>query len=419
MMVTQVKSEVVCVVGAGYVGLPLSQVFAKGYRVISFDIDYNKIKHLAEQYGNPDHTFTADPRQIADADFISICVPTLLSKGKRPDMSHIKEATATVGRYLKKGAIVIVESSVYPGATEELLKPILEEASGYKCGKDFKIAYSPERINPGDSEHDIDKITKIVSACDEQTLQRVTELYRHVTPHIFQARDIRTAEAAKLVENTQRDINLALINEFSMMFDKMGLSTRDVLDAAATKWNFIKLSPGLIGGYCIPVVPYFLVQKAEEYGYHPEVILAGRAINDRIPRHIAEMAVKSLNNVGKVIRGSRVLIMGCTYKENVSDTRETPIRDVIRELKEYGVEVYGFDPLVNNGEKDFGIKFIHLLTQAPKMDCLILNVAHDTFKEISLPSLRSIMNNFPVMIDVKGLFDTPELLKTDFIYRRM
>jgi UDP-N-acetyl-D-glucosamine/UDP-N-acetyl-D-galactosamine dehydrogenase len=418
-MVTKVKSSVICVVGAGYVGLPLSKIFAKSYKTISFDIDIDKVNRLSEQNGNPDHTFTANPLRIAEADFIPICVPTPLSQGKRPDMSFIKEAAATVGRYLKKGAIVIVESSVYPGATEELFKPILEETSGYECGRDFKIAYSPERINPGDSEHDVDKVTKIVSACDEETLEQVAELYSHVTPYIFRARSIRTAEAAKLVENTQRDVNLALINEFSMMFDRMGLCSKDILEAASTKWNFIKLAPGLVGGYCIPVVPYFLVQKAEEYGYHPQVILAGRSVNENVPRHIVEMVVKSLNNAGKVIRGSRVLIMGCTYKANVSDTRETPVREVIKELKDYGVEVYGYDPLVVNGDKTFGIEFIELLSESPKMDGVILNVAHDVFGEISLPMLRSIMNNYPVIIDVKGLFDTPEIHNSDFIYRRM
>lgn len=418
-MVTLVKTETICVVGAGYVGLPLSQAFARSYRVISFDIDSEKVKRLSEQNGNPNHAFTSDPQPIAEADFISICVPTPLSGGKRPNMSYIKEAAAIVGRHLKKGAIVIVESSVYPGATEELFKPVLEEASGYECGRDFKIAYSPERINPGDPDHNVDKVTKIVSACDPETLEQVADLYRHITPHIFKAKNIRTAEAAKLVENTQRDINLALINEFAMMFEKMNLNTQDVLDAAATKWNFIKLSPGLVGGYCIPVVPYFLVQKAEEYGYHPQIILAGRTINDYVPRHIAGMAIKSINNAGKVIRGSKVLIMGCTYKENVADTRETPVREVIKELREYGIEVYGYDPLVKNGEKDFGIQFIQSLDESPKMDCLILILAHDVFKMISLKTLRGVMNSYPIIIDIRGLFDTREIHNSGIIYKRM
>jgi UDP-N-acetyl-D-glucosamine/UDP-N-acetyl-D-galactosamine dehydrogenase len=418
-MVTKVKSDTICIVGAGYVGLPLAQVFARNHRVISFDIDILKVNRLEEQNANPNHIFTADPRLIAEADYISICVPTPLSDGKRPDMSYIKEAAAIVGRNLKKGAVVIVESSVYPGATEELFKPILEKASGYSCDKDFKIAYSPERINPGDDEHSVDKVTKIVAARDQETLDRVADLYRHVTPHIYKAKNIRTAEAAKLVENTQRDLNLALINELSMMFEKMGIETKDVLDAAATKWNFLRLSPGLVGGYCIPVVPYFLVQKAEEYGYSAQMILAGRTINDRVPKHIAEMTIKSINNAGKVIKRSKVLIMGCTYKENVSDTRETPVRDLIKELSSYGIEVYGYDPLVKNGEMDFGIKFIRTLEEGPRMDCLIVNVAHDVFSGISLKNLREKMNSSPIMIDIRGWFDTPEMHDSDFIYKRM
>jgi UDPglucose 6-dehydrogenase/UDP-N-acetyl-D-galactosamine dehydrogenase len=332
-------------------------------------------------------------------------------------MSCLKDAAAVVGKYMKRGAVVIVESSVYPGATEELFKPILEQASGYECDKDFKLAYSPERINPGDFEHSVDKVTKIVAACDEETMDRFADLYLYVTPHICKARNILTAEAAKLVENTQRDLNIALVNELSILFQKMGLSIRDVLAAAATKWNFQRLSPGMVGGYCIPVVPYFLVQKAEEYGYHPQIILAGRAVNDYMPKHIAEMAIKSVNDAGKVIKGSKALIMGCTYKENVSDTRESPVRDIIRELREYGVNVYGYDPLIRDGEVDFGIRFIEILSEAPKMDCIILNVAHDIFKEISLDKLLNILNPRPVIIDVRGFFNTREYFNYGIIYK--
>jgi UDP-N-acetyl-D-galactosamine dehydrogenase len=418
-MVTEVKTATVCVVGAGYVGLPLSDNLARSYRVISYDIDAEKIKSLAERNGNPNHSFTTDPEQIAEADFITICVPTPLSGGKRPDMSYIKASAATVGRHMKKGAIVIVESSVYPGATEELFKPILEETSGYICGEDFKLAYSPERINPGDCEHDVDKVTKIVSAGDDETLERVADMYRHVTPHIFKARNIRTAEAAKLVENTQRDLNIALMNELSMMFQKMGIETRDVLDAAATKWNFQRLSPGLVGGYCIPVVPYFLVQKAEEYGYHAQIILAGRAVNDYMPRHVTEMMVKSLNERGKVIKGSKVLIIGCSYKDNVADTRETPAKNLIKELREYGIEVTGYDPLAKNGERDLKIKLIRSLDEAPKPDGIVLAVIHDIFKGISLEKIKSISSPCPVIIDIPGFLDKPGINKSGAVYRRL
>ena len=418
-MITEIASSTICVVGAGYVGLPLANVFARNHGVISFDIDEDKIKALSETNFNPNHIFTTDPGLIAQADFISICVPTPLSPGNRPDMSYIKEASATVGRYMKKGAVVIVESSVYPGATEELLKPILEEESGYKCGKDFKLAYSPERINPGDLEHSVERVTKIVAACDEETLERVADLYRHVTQNIFKARDIRTAEAAKLVENTQRDLNIALVNELSMIFQKMGISTRDVLDAAATKWNFQKLSPGMVGGYCIPVVPYFLTQKAQEYGYEPRVILAGRAVNDSVPKHIAEMTLKAMNKSRMGIKNSKVLIMGCTYKANVADTRETPVRDLIKELQEYGIEVLAYDPLVKNGWKDFGIDFVSFITEAPRVDAVILAVAHDIFQRIPLDTYSNIMDSHPIIIDIPGLLDTPEIHKPGIVYQRL
>lgn len=418
-MVTEVKTATVCVVGAGYMGLPLSNSLARSYRVVSYDIDTEKIRGLSEQNENPNHIFTTDPAHIAEADFISICVPVPLSEGKRPDMSAIKEAATVVGWHMKKGATVIVESSVYPGATEELFMPILERASGYEYGKDFKIAYSPERINPGDSEHDIDRVTKIVAAGDQQTLERVADLYRHVTPSIFKAKDIRTAEAAKLVENTQRDLNIAFVNEVAMMLDKMGISTQDVLEAAATKWNFQNFSPGLVGGYCIPVVPYFLVQKAEEAGYHPEIILAGRAVNDRMPKHVAEMAIKSINETGKVIKGARVLIMGCAYKDNVTDTRATPAIKVIKELREYGIEVFGHDPLVRNGEKELGISFINSLHDASKMDGIIIMVAHDVFKKLNISKLQSICNPGAAIIDVRGVLNASEMNNSGIIYKRL
>jgi UDP-N-acetyl-D-galactosamine dehydrogenase len=418
-MVTEVKTATVCVVGAGYIGLPLSNSLARSYRVISYDIDTEKIRSLSEQNENPNHNFTTDPARIAEADFISICVPVPLSEGKRPDMSAIKEAATVVGWHMKKGTTIIIESSVYPGATEELFVPILERASGYECGKDFQIAYSPERTNSGDSEHDIDRVTKIVAAGDQQTLERVADLYRHVTPHIFKARNIRTAEAAKLVENTQRDLNIAFVNEVAMIMDKMGISTQDVLEAAATKWNFLHFSPGLVGGYCIPVVPYFLVQKAEEAGYHPEIILAGRSVNDRMPKHVVEMAIKAINDTGKVIKGARVLIMGCAYKDNVSDTRATPAIKVIKELREYGVEVFGYDPMVRNGEKELGISFITSLIDAPKMDGIIIMVAHDIFKKLTIYKLQSIASPGAVVIDVRGALDMPEMNNSGILYRRL
>jgi UDP-N-acetyl-D-glucosamine/UDP-N-acetyl-D-galactosamine dehydrogenase len=418
-MTIQIKTETVCVVGAGYVGLPLSNVLSGSFRVISFDIDESKIEKLSARNGNPNHIFTVDPGLIKEADFVMICVPTPLSKGKRPDMTYIREAAAIIGRNLKKGAVVIVESSVFPGATEELIKPILERESGYLMGRDFSLAYSPERINPGDNEHSVDKVTKIVSACDAETLEKVAALYLRVTPHVFKAKNIRTAEAAKLVENTQRDLNIALVNELSIIFQKMGLNTHDVLDAAATKWNFQRLNPGMVGGYCIPVVPYFLVQKAEEFDYHPQVILAGRTVNDQIPKHIVEMTIKGINDTGKAIKDSKVLIMGCTYKENVSDTRESPVRSVIKELSEYKIEVYGYDPLVSDGERELGIKFIKDLKEAPKMDALILTLVHDDFKLIDHKLILNLLSHDPVIIDVQGFFDVPAYHNRGITYKRL
>ena len=324
--------------------------------------------------------------------------------------NYITSAAEIISRNMKKGSTVILESTVYPGVTEEIAKPILEEESRLKCGHGFSIAYSPERINPGDDEHAIDKVTKVVAGIDEETTALVADLYRKVTPYVFKAKDIRTAEAAKVIENIQRDLNIALMNELALIFDKMDLSTRDVLEAAATKWNFHPYSPGLVGGHCIPVDPYYLVYKAKELGYHPQVILAGRAINDYIAKHIAEMTIRSLNDVGKVIKGSKVLIMGLAYKENVADTRETPVKQIVRELKEFGVEIYGCDPLLDNIEQEFGIKpyplslITHNSSPITPVDCVILAVAHDVFRHITLHELKQMMNDKPILVDVRGFF---------------
>ena len=347
------KNKTVCIIGLGYVGLPLAKAFSKHLKVIGFDIDEAKINFFAQQ--KPLQTFleksftknagekyedniefTTDPSKIKQADFVLICVPTPVTKSKEPDLSFVTSATEIVGKNLKKGAIVVLESTVYPGVTEEVVTPILENESKMKCGIDFKIGYSPERINPGDEAHALDKITKIVAGRDEETTETLAELYGLIT-NVYKAKDIKTAEAAKVIENIQRDLNIALMNELTIIFHKMHLDTKSVLEAAATKWIFQPYKPGLVGGHCIPVDPYYLVYKAKELGYHPQVILAGRAINDYMPKHVAEMAIKGLNEVGKVIKGSKVLIMGLTYKENVADTRESPVREMVKELKEFRV----------------------------------------------------------------------------------
>ena len=432
-MMDKLKSNksIVCIIGLGYVGLPLAQAFSKSLKVIGLDIDKDKISSLNElnkssrgtdSAVSTNLTFTSDPKCIGKADFIIIAVPTPVTKSKEPDLSFIESAARIVSHNLKKGSTVILESTVYPGVTEEIVKPILEE-SGLKCGKDFKLGYSPERINPGDEEHIIDKVVKVVAGMDEDATELLAELYSRICPEIFKAKDIRTAEAAKVIENIQRDLNIALMNELSLIFTKMGLSTRDVLKAADTKWNFHRYSPGLVGGHCIPVDPYYLVYKAKEFGYHPQVILAGRAINDYIPKHIAEMTVKALNDVGKVIKGSRVLIMGLTYKEDVPDIRESPAKEIIKELREFGIEVVGFDPLLDadNLEGEFNIKLFKDFKEAKevKSDCIVLAVAHSSFYTLSLSDLKEMQSSAPVLIDVRGMFDAEEAKKAGFCYRSL
>lgn len=409
------NKAIVCVIGLGYVGLPLAQAFSKSLKVIGYDVDRDKLKKLNENNGCPNLTVTDSSKEIRQADFIIICVPTPVTKSKEPDLTPVKDAAMIAGQNMKTGSMVILESTVYPGVTEEIVKPILENESGLKCGEDFEIGYSPERVNPGDTEHSIDKVTKVVAGMDEETTELLAELYGKITPYVFKAKDIKTAEAAKVIENIQRDLNVALMNELAIIFEKMGLSTKDVLSAAATKWNFQRYSPGLVGGHCIPVDPYYLVYKSRELGYHPQVILAGRAINDNMPKHIAEMAIKALNNVGKVIKASKILIMGLTYKEDVADIRETPARGLIKELKEYGAELFGYDPLLKDAEDEFGIQVIPNLEEI-KVDCVILAVVHKAFRELTVNRLKGIMNDKPILIDVRGFFDSQEITDKEFYY---
>ena len=398
MVSEELKDKTVCIVGLGYVGQPLAEAFSSHLRTIGFDIVSEKVNRINGSNGGK-LLCTSDPASIKQADFILICVPTPVTKHKEPDLTPVKSAADVVGKNLKPGAIVVLESTVYPGVTEEIVVPILEKQSGMICGTDFKVGYSPERVNPGDDAHSIDKITKIVSGMDEESTRLLAELYGLIT-HVFVARDIKTAEAAKVIENIQRDINIALMNELSLIFHKMGLNTKDVLAAAGTKWNFHKYTPGLVGGHCIPVDPYYLVYKARELGYHPQVILAGRAVNDYMPRHVAELAIKGLNDAGKVIKGSKVLIMGLTYKENVPDTRESPAREMVRALQEYRVDVYGYDPLLSRREiEGFGVKVLDDV----KPDCVILAVAHEQFRVLGEGELAKTIKDCPVVVDVKGV----------------
>lgn len=417
-----VEKAKVCVVGLGYVGLPLAEAFARGLDVIGFDTDEKKISRIRKSNNNSRLNLTTDCRDIAGADVIIICVPTPVTISKEPDLSMIETAARMVGRNMKRGSIVILESTVYPGVTEEIVRPILENESGLQCGVDFKLGYSPERVNPNDSVHTIDKITKVVSGMDAETLETIARLYTIVTAQVFRARNIKTAEAAKVIENIQRDLNIALMNELSIIFERLGLDSREVIDAASTKWNFHRYSPGLVGGHCIPVDPYYLVHKAKMLGYHSQVILAGRSINDAMAKHVAEITIKAINAVGKVIKGANILIMGLTYKENVADTRETPVKGMIKELGEYGVNVYGYDPLLEDIEDEFGIKFIKSMDHKAMFDGVIVAVCHDIFRErgdISLERLGDIMNEHPVIVDIQRCMDIEKARENGFCYRTL
>jgi len=412
---TELKDKIVCIVGLGYVGLPLAEEFSKHFKVIGFDNNKKKVNDLSKKYSNLE--LTSNPSKIKLADYVIIAVPTPITKSKNPDLSYVKSASQIVGKNLKKGAIVTLESTVYPGVTEEIVGPILEKESGLKIGKDFKIGYSPERVNPGDKSHTIDKITKIVSGMDKDTCDKLGQLYGKITT-VYKTKSIKVAEAAKVIENVQRDLNIALMNELAMIFDRMGISTKDVLDAAATKWNFHRYQPGLVGGHCIPVDPYYLVYKAKELGYHPQVILSGRSINDYTSKHVALMAIKGLNEAGKPIKGSKVLIMGLTYKENVADTRESPVREMIKELKEFGIDLYAHDPLLNREQiADFGLKENN--DRNIKYDCVIFIVIHDAFKKMTLENIKKLMNKKPVLIDVRGYFDGEKAKQNGYIYRSL
>jgi len=406
MIAEELKDKTVCIVGLGYVGQPLAEAFSSHLKTIGFDIVASKVNKINGSNGGKLFC-TSDASCIKLADFVLICVPTPVTKHKEPDLQPVKSAAEVVGKNLKRDAIVVLESTVYPGVTEDIVVPILEKESGLICGTDFKVGYSPERVNPGDDAHSIDKITKIVSGMDEESTRELALLYGLIT-HVFVARDIKTAEAAKVIENIQRDINIALMNELSLIFHKMGINTQDVLAAAGTKWNFHKYTPGLVGGHCIPVDPYYLVYKARELGHHPQVILAGRAVNDYMPRHVAELAIKGLNDAGKVIKDSKVLIMGLTYKENVPDTRESPAREMIKALKEFKVDIYGYDPLLSAKEiEGFGVKAITGIN-GMKPDCVILAVGHEEFKGPGFAEVEKAVRECAAVVDVKGMLARKE-----------
>jgi UDPglucose 6-dehydrogenase/UDP-N-acetyl-D-galactosamine dehydrogenase len=414
-MVQKPVTPTVCVVGLGYVGTPLAEAFAEHVPTIGFDIDTRKVDALVSAGSKV--RATTDAKKIQTADFVMICVPTPVTRAKDPDLTPVRSATESIGRNLKKNAVVVLESTVYPGVTEEVVVPILERESGLKCGKDFFVGYSPERINPNDDAHTLDKITKIVSGMDKKTTDRLVDLYSLITT-VYRAPDIKTAEAAKVIENIQRDLNIALMNELSLIFSRLGLDTEEVLKAAGTKWNFHSYKPGLVGGHCIPVDPYYLVMKAEELGYHPQVILAGRSINDGMPKHVAEMTIKGLNEAGKVLKGSKVLILGLTYKEDVPDTRESPVEEIIHELKEFKIEVYGHDPLLSEEViRKFGAIPLPHLDQ--KSDAVIIAVAHNQFRTMTIQEICNLMGEQPVLIDVRGMVNSKSRVLSGLYYRKL
>ena len=427
------REEKISLVGLGYVGMPIAVAFARKVEVIGFDLNETKI----ELYNNGiDPTrevgddviktttvdFTCDEKKLREAKFHIVAVPTPVNDDRTPDLTPVEGASRILGRNLTKGSIVVFESTVYPGVTEEICVPILEKESGLECGKDFKIGYSPERINPGDKVHRLETITKIVSGMDEETLDIVAKVYELVVDAgVHRAESIKVAEAAKVIENSQRDINIAFMNELSIIFNKMGIDTQSVLKAAGTKWNFLNFYPGLVGGHCIGVDPYYLTYKAEELGYHSQIILAGRRINDDMGKYVAENVVKNLIKADKAVKGANVAILGFTFKENCPDTRNTKIIDIVNELKEYGISPVIADPAadVDEAKRLYGIEFIDM-SLIKDMDAIVLAVAHDEFKSLDMEQIGKMYGaGKKVLLDLKGLLNRKQYESVGYSYWRL
>jgi UDP-N-acetyl-D-glucosamine/UDP-N-acetyl-D-galactosamine dehydrogenase len=415
--------SVVAVVGLGYVGLPLAVEFGKKYKTIGFDLSKSKVENyrrFVDPTGevSPDDlraasllTCTTDPAALSQADHIVVAVPTPVDSAHQPDFGPLIGASEAIGKHMGRGAVVVYESTVYPGATEEVCVPILERASGMKWKQDFHVGYSPERINPGDKEHTLTKILKVVSGDSEETLAKVASLYEGIiTAGVFRASSIRVAEAAKVIENTQRDLNIALMNELAILFDRLDIDTLEVLQAAGTKWNFLPFRPGLVGGHCIGVDPYYLTHKADMIGYHPQVILAGRRINDGMGKFIAEQTVKHMIRNGSQVKGARVNVLGLTFKENCPDIRNTRVIDVIQELKAFGVEVHVHDPIPDPDEArhEYGLE-LEPWEALPRAEALVVAVAHRQFVKRPLSDFLSKVADGGCFIDVKSQFDVKAL----------
>jgi UDP-N-acetyl-D-glucosamine/UDP-N-acetyl-D-galactosamine dehydrogenase len=451
------KEEKISLVGLGYVGMPIAVAFAKKVDVIGFDISKEKIELYkngidpTKEVGNDvirntTVDFTSDEARLREAKFHILAVPTPVKEDRTPDLTPVESASRTLGRNLTKGSIVVFESTVYPGVTEEICVPILEKESGLKCGLDFKVGYSPERINPGDQEHRLETIIKVVSGMDNETLETVAKVYELVVDvGVYKAESIKVAEAAKVIENAQRDINIAFMNELSIIFNKMNIDTRSVLEAAGTKWNFLKFSPGLVGGHCIGVDPYYLTYKAEQMGYYSQIILSGRKINDDMGKYVAESTVKNMIKANKQINGSKVAIFGVTFKENCPDVRNTKVVDVIRELEEYGVDVKVVDPVADKEDlwREYRINLSEI-EEIKEMDAVIFAVPHEEFKSIDLKDVMAMyssnefinleaMNEVAatsehifyedkcnnVLVDIKGLFNRNKAEQMGLKYWRL
>ena len=423
----------VAVVGLGYVGLPLAIEFGRHFATIGFDVSKEKITNFhkqqdvtgevsAEQFaGSTKLRFTDSASDLSEADFVIVAVPTPVDSAHRPDFSPLISSSKSVGKNLKKGAIVVYESTVYPGATEEVCIPILEEMSGLKWLTDFNVGYSPERINPGDKLHTLTTIVKVVSADSPKTLDMVAEVYgKVITAGVYKASSIKVAEAAKVIENTQRDLNIALMNELSMIFGRLGIDTAEVLSAAGTKWNFLPFRPGLVGGHCIGVDPYYLTHKAEQLGYIPQVILAGRRINDAMGPYVGRQAIKNMIRNGHLVQGADIIVLGLTFKENVPDLRNSKVIDVIRELQSYDAKVYVHDPIANSDEAmhEYGVPLTPW-EQLPKSACVILAVNHQEYLTMGATKIQTLLKSKGVFVDVKSAMDVSSFTSTGFACWRM
>lgn len=435
------KKENISVIGLGYVGMPLAIAFAKKINVIGFDVNKEKIElykqgiDVTNEVGNKalketTALMTSDETKLKEAKFHIIAVPTPINDDKTPDLRPIIGASRVLGRNLTKGSIVVYESTVYPGVTEEVCIPILEEESNLKCGVDFKVGYSPERINPGDKLHRLENITKVVSGMDEESLENIASIYELIIDAgVHRAESIKVAEAAKVIENSQRDINIAFVNELSMIFNKMEIDTKAVLEASGTKWNFLKFYPGLVGGHCIGVDPYYLTHKAEQIGYHSQVILSGRRINDGMGKYVGESTVKNLIKANKQVKGAKVAILGMTFKEDCPDVRNSKVIDIINELKEYGINVFVADPIADENEvkREYGIDLTKF-ENIKNMDAVIVAVGHKEYMELTLESIKKLYEEKPVslsnedklvLVDVKGIFDRKEAQLKNYLYWRL